>query len=427
MASKRYKLGYQPGPAGDDKAVETAIAEDCHGADDWKAKVLQAVRDVKGARTRGKLYYKPYPLWVHPRDGMLHPQIINCGTATHRPTGSSPNFLQLTKKDGGKIRSVVRGRREDHIIISPDFSGQELRILASECRDPVLMDAYLPPEGQVEKDIHALTGSAIVLNSLKRDHPGLLELVKVDQSAVDYQDFVGILHADMAAEQWLDMHDADQAGLYLQLQKVFKQARTDAKPVNVLINYLGSAGTLSRNMGVPREIAQLFINMTFDRYARIGPWQQEMIRFAAQNGYTQTAYGTRRHVTDAILSRDGGIRSRMERQAVNFIIQGCAARILKIVLKEVWETRLLQETGASIIAPVYDELTASVPASAAAEYIQRLSEIMTVTPPGHPIPMKPETSLGLNWGNLVELGAYPSSDAIEEAIDKLLVAKRAAA
>lgn len=422
--SARYRLGFYGSPATDDKAIETAIAEDCTGENEWKRDVLQTIRDVKAALTRAKLYYKPYPLWEHPRDGMLHPQIINCGTVTQRPTGTSPNFLQITKKDGGKLRSCILPRHEDHIIISPDFSGQELRILASECKDPVLLDAYL---GEVEKDLHSITAASIVPIAVDRYFPQGRELVDFTPAGVDYDDFCEVLDADFDSEQWLDELGADRTELFKTLQKLFKQGRKEAKVVNFLINYLGGAATLSRNLGIQKELAQTFMDKTFHRYAGIQPWQQSVMRFGAVHGYTQTAYGTRRHLTSDILSNDGFIRSRSERQAVNFVVQGCAARILKIVLTEVWRSRLLQETGAVIIAPVYDELTASVPISAAVEYIQRLSEIMTVTPPGHAIPMKPEVDLGPTWGTMTSLGAYPSVDRIEEELDKIRTKKRAAA
>ena len=393
----RAVLGFQPSPATDDKALETAVAEDCDGRG-WVKEVLTTMRDVKAARTRGKLYYKPYPLWVHPIDGMIHHQIVNCGTVTHRPTGKAPNFLQITKKDGGRIRQSVRGFKEDHIIVSPDFSGQELRILASECEDEVLLDAYL---GAERKDIHSITAAGIAPITLARHMPDALENFVVSQTGLTYEDYIMALNGD------------DKA-----LAKMMKDIRKDAKGVNFLINYLGGANTLSRNLGIKKDLAQQFMDNTFKRYPGIKPWQDSIMRFARSHGYSQTAYGTRRHISSDICSGDKFVAARSERQAVNFVIQGCAAQILKIVLRTMHERKLMQRTGSVMIAPVYDEITASVPISAAQDYIAEITEIMTVTPPGHRVPMLPEIDVGPTWGQLIELGAHPSTDKIEEALDK---------
>ncbi len=392
----RFKLGHSPSPATDDKALETAIAEDCEGRP-WVKEILELVRVVKSCRTRAKLYYTPYPKWVHPRDGMIHPQIVNCGTVTHRPTGKSPNFLQITKKDGGRIRTAIRGYKEDHIIISPDFSGQELRILASECKDEVLLDAYL---GAEQKDLHSITAAGIAPIIIKREMPEIITQFDVTQTGLSYEQFCAALEGD------------DET-----VAKLLKSIRGDAKAVNFLINYLGGANTLSRNLGITKELAQQFMDSTFKRYPGIKPWQDKIIRFAEIHGYTETAYGTRRHVSDDIVNSDSFIASRAQRQAVNFVIQGCAARILKIVLRTIHERKLMQRTGAVLIAPVYDEVTASVPISAAHDYIAELCEMMTITPPGHAVPMLPEVDLGPTWGQLIELKSTPSKAKIDEALE----------
>jgi DNA polymerase I-like protein with 3'-5' exonuclease and polymerase domains len=75
--------------------------------DEWKFRVLELVLILRAIRTRRSLYYVPYPKWVSPIDGMIHPGLRNCGTVTRRPSGSSPNILQVSKiKDEGKMRST---------------------------------------------------------------------------------------------------------------------------------------------------------------------------------------------------------------------------------------------------------------------------------------------------------------------------------
>jgi len=99
------------------------------------------------------------------------------------------------------------------------------------------------------------------------------------------------------------------------------------------------------------------------------------------------------------------------------IHKNTAAEVLKTTLRMATETKLFEETGATLIAPIYDEITASVPKASAIEYIRRLMPLMAITPPGHAIPMVPEVSIGRNnWGYKVELGDNPTDDQILEAI-----------
>jgi len=394
--SKRFKWGLKPGPATDDKAFETALAEDCEGENQWRGDVLSSVREVKSAQTRFKFYYNAYPKWVHPADGNVHPQVKNCGTVTRRPSSRDPNILAMTKKDGGKIRTAIRPLKPDHVIISPDWSGQELRILASESEDPVLLDAYL---GSTLKDVHSITGASIAPAVLRVTYPEVLDTLQVKPTGMDYEQFVNALTVDSLA-------------------KAIGYVRKQAKGVNFLINYLGSAGTLSRNLSIPKERAQEFMDLTFKRYGRLRPWQQETINFAKTRGYTQTAYGNRRHMTQDILSPDGFVASRMERQAVNAVIQGCAADILKVTLSAIHKEGLFQAVGATLLAPVYDEMAISVPAEFCAYLIGELDRIMSVTPPGHAVPMVPEHCVGRSWGEMIELGARPTKEAIQQAVSR---------
>jgi DNA polymerase I-like protein with 3'-5' exonuclease and polymerase domains len=80
---------------------------------------------------------------------------------------------------------------------------------------------------------------------------------------------------------------------------------------------------------------------------------------------------------------------------------------------------LFDETGAFLIAPVYDELASSVPRSAAWEYCQRLKPIMELTPPGHQVPMVAEFSVSSkNWGEVIELGSDFTEEQLMEALDR---------
>ncbi len=449
MGSGRDKLGFDGAPATDDKAVAQALVDDCPEGD-WRREVLLAFREAKKAITRYKFYYKPYPLWRDPKTelddpnhGVMHPQIKNCGTITRRPSGTAPNLLQVTKKDEGRLRGSFPPRRKDDVIVSIDFNGQELRITASESKDPVLLDAYI---GEVRKDIHSVTASSIASIVMRRDFPHLTEMFTFDSAgAMPYEAFVKnykneltkeeaeIVKSIMAGHKGSGVPSGitdDERALVLKndIHRCLKKARnTFAKPVNFLIVYGGRAGTLARNLGIPRELAQAIMDQVLRMYMRIEPWQQEVVEFAKRHGYVMTAYGNRRHVSEDLFSDDGAKRMREERQVINSTIQSCAADILKHVLSEARKTRLFQETNSILIAPIYDEITSSVNKAACIEYIRRIIPMMEVTPPGHAVPMVAEVSIGHeSWGEQIELGANPSDEAILAALEGKKLEKKAA-
>jgi DNA polymerase I-like protein with 3'-5' exonuclease and polymerase domains len=378
--SGRHQLGIREGsPQTDSLAVDTALAEDTTEEGDWRRDALLAVKAIKDAKTRTSLYHDSYPLWKHPTDGRIHPQIKNCGTVTRRPSGTSPNILQVSKhQQEGVMRSIYIPYEEDEVIVSIDFSQQELRIMASESGDENLISCYV---GENIRDVHSLTASGI--------------------AKIDYQKYI---------EAYAD----ENSPIHKEMVNIRKRP---AKQTNFLVAYLGEAFTLSRRLIIPFEEADKMMNAAYSTYPKVQPWQQEVIKFAMQHGYSLTAYGNRRHANQDLFSSDSQAKSRMQRQVVNAVIQGTAADILKIVLTESWLTNLWVETGATLIAPVYDEMTSSVPVSSLVEYIDRMVAIMEVTPPNHIVPMVADVSLGVNWRDQIEIGTNPTAGRIEGAVD----------
>lgn len=396
--SARHKLKWVGAPSTDATAVDMALANDAP-KDDWRHELLLAYRTAKTSLTAQKLFYRPLPLWVHPLDGVTHPQIKNCGTVTRRPSGTSYNLLQITKKDAGQLRSAFKPRQNDHVIISADFNGQELRILTSECKDPTLLDAYI---GENKKDVHSVTASAIA-SSFLTNKPWVAEHdidVLEGNTDMDYDTFLSYLKGDHKG-----------------LAKAMDDIRKAAKGVNFLIVYMGGHDALARNIMVSSSIAKELMNQTFGRYPRIKEWQQETIEFARTHGYTQTAYGNRRHLGSGLFSDNHEISSRLERQGVNSVIQGTAADILKYCMSEAYRRKLFSSTGAAMIAPIYDEFVSTVPRAAAVDYCLALTEIMQVTPPNHAVPMVAEFSVSSSsWGEVIEIGANVTEDKILNAL-----------
>lgn len=418
--SRRDELGLEGNPSTNEDAMLAAMAEDCPEGT-WRREVLQLLIGTKECMTRQSLYYAKYPHWRHPSTGVVHPGTRNNGTKTRRPAGSSLNILAVSK---GPLRSIFLPRFKGHVIVSLDFSGQELRITGSEAKDPVLIQAYtsLPSyrddDGMLRarfQDIHSVTGCTFAAKVLEQQlGSDILKRLSFNSAGtMDYEQFVSLLKE---GEHLYELA-GDQA---LPLGKAIVKIRKMAKTVNFLIIYGGQAFSMGMKLGIPERAAQQIIDGVFAGYPRLGPWQQETIAEARRQGYITTAFGTRKHCDPNILSRDGSLRSRAERQTVNHKVQGCAADILKKALTKAYHTRLYEETRAHLIAPVYDELTNSVPIDNVFEFAERAQDCMNITPPGHAIPMLAEVSIGRNWEDASknELGDRPSQRKVEALFDK---------
>lgn len=364
-------------PSTNENAIRTWMT--MHQKGTWQFELLEAILTLRGCRQRNKLYYKPYPYWKSPLDGRIHPQLKNCGTITRRPSGSSPNILQVSKiKDDGRLRSCFLPQDDDSVIVSIDFVQQELVILAALSQDKNLLSCYV---GNNRKDVHTLTGASIY---------NMLEMQKGNKP-ISYERFVELLKAED------------------------KQAVTCrkkyAKTTNFLIVYGGSAGGLSRKVIVPYEMAEKFVQGFNTAYPRVLKFQERTIDFARKHGYVLTLCGNRKHCR-GIFDKNPQKRSAWERQAINAPIQGTAADIAKIVCREYVMQRIEEITGATMYAFVYDEIVASVPKAKVHQFVESLANIMELElVPG--VRLRTSVSIGENWGDQVELGERPSYDMVQ--------------
>lgn len=420
--STRDKWRLPGSPATNEKAITAAIAEDCPEGD-WRRDFLKLLTDIKGALTRFEGIWNPYPVWIREDTQMIHPSVKNNGTVTRRPTAGNPNALAFDK---GPPRRIVIPRYNRHVIVSIDFSGQELRITGSEAKDPAFIEAYTGGGTYVDeygmtrqlvKDVHSVTGVMFAMEVLSRElSQAQLNAVELDEfGRMSYHQFRAIVEDGVLALSQLDLAEGDAEAVVKAINKVRKMA----KAVNFLICYLGSPSTLAQNIGVPKAFAEKIMSAVFEAYGRLGPWQAETIAFARKNGYVTTAFGNWKHVSEDILSKDGGKRSRAERQAVNQTIQGCAADILKVVLTEAERAEIFVNPRQAVMhLPIYDEIMASVHMDYCFEYVEKMQDIMNLTPPGHAIPMMGEVSIGLNWWDQDELGDRPAERKIINLFEK---------
>ena len=272
----------------------------------------------------------------------------------------------------------------DWVCVAIDFSGQELRILACESQDPKMLEAYRPGS---EKDIHSMTGVGI---AIKRGIKELTEFTVFDKARKD------------------EKHEFHEAA---------SEMRDHAKPVNFGMSYGAGPATVSRNLIVPLEEGAELLDSAFSLYARVRPWQDETAKFMEQNGFTITAWGTKRHAPPELFDKDKGRVARVHRQGNNFVIQGAAAESLRTILTKLYTEGHIYDLRMQFFAPVYDEVVSFVHKDDVVKYCRVLKRLMTeATPPGHEIPQVPEFSIGADWGRTHELGAHPTDEQILEAV-----------
>ena len=267
--------------------------------------------------------------------------------------------------------------------------------------------------------MHSVTGVMFAMEVLKRElNETQLSFLELDSfGRMNYAQFLDVVKQGLLALSQLDISQTDAQAIVDGVNKVRKMA----KAVNFLICYLGTAGTLAGNIGIPKAFAERIMEAVFGSYTRLAPWQEETIKLARQRGYVTTAFGTWKHVSEDILSKDGAKRSRAERQAVNQAIQGCAADILKVVMTEAEEQGIFTDPHKAVMhLPIYDEIMSSVHMDYCFEYVEKMQDIMNLTPPGHAIPMMGEVSIGLNWCDQTELQDRPSERKIITLFEKLV-------
>jgi DNA polymerase-1 len=319
------------------------------------ARVLRAIRDdhaivpvVEEWRELTKLlntYLLPLPELIDPQDGRLHTTINQAVAATGRLSTTSPNLQSIPVRTelGRRIRSAfvaADGTR----LLSADYSQVELRILAHVSGEPVLRDAFARGE-----DIHAATASQVF----------------------------GIPQAELTRGQ-----------------------RDTAKMVNFGIIYGISSFGLSENLGISREDAQELIDTYLARLPRVRELIARTIAQAADEGYVTTLLGRRRPIPE-LRASNRQTRSLGERLAVNTVMQGTAADVIKVAMVRIHERLRREGRGARLVLQVHDELLLEVPEVETSAVRELVRDEMVGAYPLDP-PLAVEAGFGDTWADAKE-------------------------
>jgi len=278
---------------------------------------------------------------IHPRTGRVHASFNQTITATGRLSSSNPNLqnIPIRTELGSKIRSAFVPGKKGDCILSADYSQIELRLLAHFSKDKALLEAFA-----ADRDIHSFVASQIY------DVP---------------------------------------------LEDVTSEMRSRCKAVNFGIIYGQGAFGLSRSIGISRAEAKKFIDDYFARYSSIRQFMDECVTRARQTGYAETILHRRRKIQN-LNSNNGNKRSQAERLAVNTVVQGSAADLIKLAMIAIQQKIDAENLPVSMLLQIHDELLFELPAAEADEHAEWIAELMTGAIKLD-VPLKVDINHGPNW------------------------------
>jgi DNA polymerase I len=313
------------------------------------ARVLQAIRGeheiipkIERFRELTKLvqtYLDALPAYIAP-DGRIHTTFLQVNAATGRLASINPNLqnIPIRTETGREIRACFVAE-PGNVLLSVDYSQVELRVLAHIAGEDVLREIFKRGE-----DVHTETASAVF---------------------------------ELPPEQ-LDV------GM-----------RSKAKMVNYGIVYGLSAYGLADRLQIEQEEAQEFIDRYLERFPAVAQFMKDAVEQAEQHGYVSTLFGRRRQIPE-IRARNWQTRKLGERLAVNTVIQGTAADIIKVAMVRAHEALAAAGLRTRTILQIHDELLFEGPP----EEMERATQIVTaemVAAAELDPPLAVDAGVGPNW------------------------------
>ncbi len=286
-------------------------------------------------------YLDALPALVHPETKRVHASFNQVVAATGRLSSSDPNLqnIPVRTEDGRQIRQAFVPGDAGWTLLTADYSQIELRILAHFSKDPALVRAF-----EQDHDIHTAVASRIF---------------KVSEAEVD------------------------------------SDKRRMAKTVNFGVIYGLSAYGLSSRLGITREEATAFIEAYFQEYAGVDAFITRTLESALAHGRVETILGRRRPI-NGIKNTGGHIRNSAERTAVNTVIQGSAADLIKRAMLVVDQRITAEGLRARMLLQIHDELVFGCPKEELDALATLVREGMT-SALALDVPLKVDLAAGPNW------------------------------
>lgn len=274
-------------------------------------------------------------------DGLIHTSFNEMVTTTGRLSSSEPNLQNIPVRTdfGRSIRTCFTALGPGELFVSADYSQIELRLLAHLSGDVHLIEAF-----RSGADFHASTASRV---------------------------------------------------FGIPVDEVTPALRSRAKAVNFGIVYGQQAYGLAQSLDIPFYEAKEMIDRYFEVHPGVRSYLDEVVAKAHADGFAETLFGRRRYIPE-LKSRNAAQRSFGERTAMNHPMQGTAADIIKLAMRQVVDEIERRGLSSRVMLQVHDELDLSVPASELEEVSCLLSETMQSVVELS-VPLLVDVSSGANW------------------------------
>jgi len=193
-----------------------------------------------------------------------------------------------------------------------------------------------------------------------------------------------------AYQDELDIHQltADACGV----------ERRPAKTINFGLVYGMGAKTLSKRIGVTYDDAEQYIERYFDKYPGIKDFWNDIEEQIKTQGYIKTEFGRTRRRTIYFLAKDEYDQSREIRSITNAVIQGTAADMMKIAMKNMYPQ--LKAIGARIVSTVHDEVIVSAPKDKAKRAYAIVHRAMVLAGETLSVPITVDAKIGQTWNEV---------------------------
>ena len=330
-------------PAGKTKGGQLSTAQDALEKLSGRHFVVDTVLEFRKLEKLRSTYLEPLPRLADAA-GRIHTAFQQTGTATGRLSSANPNLQNIPVRGalGRRMRTCFTAGAGE-FLLAADYSQVELRVLAHMSRDPALLEAFR--EGV---DIHARTAAL--------------------------------------------MYD-------IPLAQVSQEQRRSAKTVNFGLLYGMGPRKLAQELGVSQAQAGAFMERYFSRLGTLKKFYEEVEAEAQHCGYVKTLAGRRRPLP-GIHSHNRQESALAQRQAINTVIQGSAADVIKLAMLAVHADEELARMGVRLVLQVHDELLLETPQDAAEAAGRRVAWLMSAVRPGGTdllVPLQVDWGYGKNW------------------------------
>lgn len=299
------------------------------------------IMEYRGLTKLKNTYTDKLPKMINHRTGRVHTSYHQAVTATGRLSSTDPNLqnIPIRNEEGRRVRQAFIPR-EGNKFVAADYSQIELRIMAHLSGDKGLLDAFAHG-----KDIHKATASEV---------------------------------------------------FGVPLDEVTTEQRRSAKAINFGLIYGMSAFGLSKQLNIPRNEAQKYMDLYFERYPGVLEYMDSTRESAKEKGYVETVFGRRLYLPD-IKASNGARRKGAERAAINAPMQGTAADIIKMAMIKVddW-IRKNASDDVTMMMQVHDELVFEIKEDKVETYVSTITALMESAATLN-VPLVVEAGVGDNW------------------------------